>query len=354
MPTPPNKYGLTRYVPTDVARAVRQRCKFSCIRCGDGLIQYHHFDPPFEEARTHNSAGITLLCGRCHDYARALTSQETIADLDRKRRIEAPPANVLLDLKPPFTVVLGLVILRGPDVGITAAGDDILKVESGADGVELSGQLFDDKGRLSLAFKKNVLELRPEQWDATIKGRVLTVWRERDEKVLVIRFHPPHVLHVQRIRMLAHGWWLDTTDSGRIIIRYQDRQGDLQGGLDLEEVGVVFGGPLELHAEGRLTQTGGMCISAGYSGKRARLLTSEGKFDQLLWELTAQPVVHVIASEDTWKVQYERSIWDGLGSQQAALAKARTIVSGVAYRIIIHHPDGGFDVAFIDDQAHPA
>jgi hypothetical protein len=30
------------------------------------VVQYHHFSPPFAEAKDHLASGITLLCGRCH------------------------------------------------------------------------------------------------------------------------------------------------------------------------------------------------------------------------------------------------------------------------------------------------
>jgi hypothetical protein len=49
------------------------------VRCGKALYQYHHFDPPFEDATEHNPKGITLLCGGCHDEAtRGRLSPESI------------------------------------------------------------------------------------------------------------------------------------------------------------------------------------------------------------------------------------------------------------------------------------
>lgn len=57
-----NKYGLSRYVPSDVRRIVRQRCGFGCVICGLSLYDYEHFAPYFKDAKSHDPDGITLLC----------------------------------------------------------------------------------------------------------------------------------------------------------------------------------------------------------------------------------------------------------------------------------------------------
>ena len=62
-----NKAGLSRTIPNGTKRLVRQRCGFGCVICGNAIIQYEHFNPEFENATKHDSNGITLLCGYCHD-----------------------------------------------------------------------------------------------------------------------------------------------------------------------------------------------------------------------------------------------------------------------------------------------
>jgi hypothetical protein len=64
-----NRFGLDRNIDAATKRAVRQRCGFGCVICGCGIVQYHHFDPPFADALRHDPSGITLLCGQCHDRA---------------------------------------------------------------------------------------------------------------------------------------------------------------------------------------------------------------------------------------------------------------------------------------------
>jgi hypothetical protein len=64
-----NKFGLKWNIGAATKRTVRQRCGFGCVICGCAIVQYHHFDPPFCDAKIHDASGITLLCGQCHDRA---------------------------------------------------------------------------------------------------------------------------------------------------------------------------------------------------------------------------------------------------------------------------------------------
>ena len=74
-----NKYGLSRYIPSDVRREVRQRSKFGCVICRRGFYQYEHIDPPFDDATEHNPSHICCLCGSCHDsVTRGHISKEAI------------------------------------------------------------------------------------------------------------------------------------------------------------------------------------------------------------------------------------------------------------------------------------
>jgi hypothetical protein len=68
-PMTQNQFGLDRSIDAATKRTVRQRCGFGCAICGCAIIQYHHFDPLFADAKSHDPSGITLLCGQCHDRA---------------------------------------------------------------------------------------------------------------------------------------------------------------------------------------------------------------------------------------------------------------------------------------------
>lgn len=81
-----NKHGLSRDIPSEVERAVRQHCGFGCIVDGTAIINYHHFDPEYVDATVHNPDGITLLCPTCHDKVK-----KGLYDLDFIKKSHANP-----------------------------------------------------------------------------------------------------------------------------------------------------------------------------------------------------------------------------------------------------------------------
>lgn len=74
-----NAHGLARPIPEQVKREVRQACGFGCCICGKAFYHYDHYDPEFENAKTHEASGITLLCAEHHDRkTRGTLSKETV------------------------------------------------------------------------------------------------------------------------------------------------------------------------------------------------------------------------------------------------------------------------------------
>ncbi|WP_140145769.1 HNH endonuclease, partial [Vibrio parahaemolyticus] len=74
-----NKHGLSRYIPEDVKRKVRQKCGYGCVVCGTAIVEYEHVDPEFSEAKEHDPDKIVLLCSQCHaKVTRKFLSKESI------------------------------------------------------------------------------------------------------------------------------------------------------------------------------------------------------------------------------------------------------------------------------------
>lgn len=62
-----NKYGLSRNIPSDIKRKIRQDDGYGCVICGYILVDYEHIDPLFSEATEHHPDNIALLCSHHHD-----------------------------------------------------------------------------------------------------------------------------------------------------------------------------------------------------------------------------------------------------------------------------------------------
>lgn len=59
----------SRKPPKSIRRTLRTEVGFGCPLCGSPYLEYHHFDPPWAEAKQHNTDGMIALCARHHDDA---------------------------------------------------------------------------------------------------------------------------------------------------------------------------------------------------------------------------------------------------------------------------------------------
>jgi hypothetical protein len=203
-----NKHGLSRDIPHPVKREVRQRCGFGCVICGSALYQYHHDDPPFEDATEHQAEGIVLLCDGCH----GLKTRGRLSD-DRIRAAAAHPKSLekgfsfgAFDVgdQPPTVVVCGSTLVEPRDV-LTVGGETLLAVappESPGGPFRLSAKMLGIGGELLLQIEENEWKTPTGNWDVELTGRHITIRRGPGEIALRIRTDPPHTLAIESMDMV--------------------------------------------------------------------------------------------------------------------------------------------------------
>lgn len=214
-----NKHGLTRDIPESVKRAVRQRDRFGCVRCGCAVYTYEHVDPTFEEAESHDPNAITLLCAGCHDLVtRRLLSKDTVkAFMDAPKCRESGFSFGPFDVGQSWpTVRIGPVTLEQVGVVIRASGDDVLRIdppeEVGAP-FRISARLANRSGNGTLAIIENEWRSSAGNWDVEVVGPRITIRDAPREIALVLRTDPPHTLVVERLRMYHRGVRIEASQS---------------------------------------------------------------------------------------------------------------------------------------------
>jgi hypothetical protein len=72
---PDASVGLSRTPPVEVRRQLRREVGFGCpvSDCGNPYLEYHHFDPPWEQEQHHDPARMIALCATHHAKAAAWT-----------------------------------------------------------------------------------------------------------------------------------------------------------------------------------------------------------------------------------------------------------------------------------------
>ncbi len=209
-----NKFGLTRDIPADIKRAVRQRCGFGCVLCAGAIVEYEHFDPEFARARRHSADGITLLCPTCH-----AKKTRNLISVRRIREANAAPAAMTVRYafsdvegtpRRPFVKLAGMT-LKNCQIPLEVRGFPVLaiqdaEVERGP--YRLSATFFNSAGAPSLFIRRNEWQVFADSWDVEVVGPSITVRQGPGQIALRTEFVPGEGLLVTRLEMLCGGYRL--------------------------------------------------------------------------------------------------------------------------------------------------
>lgn len=209
--TTKNRYGLSRRVPADVKRVIRQRCGFGCVICGFGFYEYEHFDPDFADATEHNPTGMTLLCSQCNQKrARGRLSAESVALANiNPKCLEQGFANELFDFhSEPLEIIFGGMEFYNCKHLIVVNERPILTVQPSPmpnSPMLLSGVFCDELGRDMLKIEENEWSVKSDNWDVDIEGPRIIIRSAPRQISLVLKMNPPKGIIVERLDMTFEG-----------------------------------------------------------------------------------------------------------------------------------------------------
>jgi hypothetical protein len=232
-----NRFGLTRDIPEEVKRLVRQRCGFGCVICAGAIVEYEHIEPEFARASTHDPDGIALLCPTCH-------AKRTRNFLSRRRVVDAmhdPAAKkagyAFSELEAtqqhPYVVFAGMT-LRNCRTPVEIRGLPVFQVEpaeSAGGPYRISASFFDSAGVPSLFIRQNEWQVLAHSWDVEAKGGVVTVRMAPADISLRLRLDPGKGVVVERLAMFCGGYRLDGNADDLVVTQPRGGKITFTGGL---------------------------------------------------------------------------------------------------------------------------
>lgn len=257
-----NKHNLSREIPEAVKREVRQRCGFGCVKCGNAIYQYEHFDPEYNEATEHNANGITLLCGGCHDRkTRGLLSKESI--LESNKNPQALTAGFSWG---PFDIgaahpeiVMGIVSMTETEIPLRVFGDNLFVITpplKSGEVFKISATLKNNEGEIILKIEENEWQTSLDNWDCTVEGNRITIRSEARVIDLVLRVDPPNKIIIERLHMEHLGCTVSCAEGKPLNIKSKDINMETTGakitrckvGIDINEqsIGLALGGGVHI------------------------------------------------------------------------------------------------------------
>jgi hypothetical protein len=209
-----NKYGLSRDIPSEVKRVVRQRCGYGCVICAGAIVDYEHFSPEFSKATRHNAEGITLLCPMCHaKKTRNMLSQRRLREANQDpaaRKVRYAFSDVEASEGRPFIKLAGMTI-RNCRVPLQVCGYPLFQVEGPEEmngPYRLTASFFNRQAQPSLFIRQNEWKVFSDSWDVEVSGPSVTVRMQRGEIALRLVFVPGEGLIVERLDMHCAGYHL--------------------------------------------------------------------------------------------------------------------------------------------------
>mgnify|MGYP000906689683 CR=1 FL=1 len=73
-----NKYGLSRHIPEEIKKEVRQNSKYGCVvpNCRNIIYEYEHLIPEFKDASVHDAENICLTCPTHNPRKKGVNGEE--------------------------------------------------------------------------------------------------------------------------------------------------------------------------------------------------------------------------------------------------------------------------------------
>lgn len=201
-----NRHGLSRNIPEEVKRIVRQRDGFGCVICANPIIDYEHVEPTFAHATKHDPNGITLLCPICH---RKVTGRAISKALVQKA-MRSPAAKKaghighdiqFSDSHP--TVIFGGAQLIRCKVPLHVMGEDVISIDFVDGRYLLNARFWDSSGNQTLTIEKNEwLATSKHIWDLKVVANKIIIQERKGKAAMTLRIEDNEKIFIENFEML--------------------------------------------------------------------------------------------------------------------------------------------------------
>lgn len=180
-----NKFGLKRYIPSEIRRKIRSDAGYGCVICGGLFVDYEHIDPEFNKAKEHDPDKMTLLCSLCHDkVTRRVYSKNKVwkAKLKPKTKQAGFARDILDPENTPRKVIIGSSEFSMQQVLLVLHNKPILWFSDGSEPdspYELNFIFHDNNSNVAGFINKNVFTGVLVENDITAQGYTIIVRKNR-------------------------------------------------------------------------------------------------------------------------------------------------------------------------------
>lgn len=212
-----NKFGLSRIINPKIKKKIRKRCGFGCVICGCSIIEYHHFDPPYIEAKSHDENGITLLCGTCHDKThRGIINPEDVIDANKNPYCKTlgNAKDILYLGKVTLPVKIGSSTFHAKTIILydNHVVFGFIEPESGIGPIRFNAIITDNDGNEILRIENNEWIVGSDCYDVKIKKSTLKITNKQNEVIFEMNLAVNNSIEINQINMNYNGFKIKIID----------------------------------------------------------------------------------------------------------------------------------------------
>ena len=190
---------MNRNPPPEVRGLLRKEVNFGCPvkDCGKPYLEYHHFDPPWNEREHHNPEGMIALCRAHHLQANdtkrshGAWTKEQLRNMKNNPYITTELVGNFNWLRQDFVVMAGLIV-HNPEVIARIRNENVIWMRRDAEGYNrLSMLIKDSEGKVVLSMIDNDWMVYNENAVDIIcppSGKELRIFSKDKKTTLSVRF----------------------------------------------------------------------------------------------------------------------------------------------------------------------
>lgn len=239
MTTLKNKYGLSRYIPDDIKKVIRQNSKYGCVvpNCRNIIYEYEHLIPEFKDAKNHDPEKICLTCPNHNPRKPGVKGEELYskeqlikfysAIKEYKEPLEIRNNDIFSGFDKNIKILVGGLICDNIFSIIEVNGKNILSFKINteksifAPDIKFNGRFEKPNGELLFEIIENEWLSNSEHGDLIYKNGTLTIFDKNGVPIFLVRKVPKeNTLIISKLDLWIYPFHIYIENDKLIIARH--------------------------------------------------------------------------------------------------------------------------------------
>ena len=237
--TSKNKFGLSRYIPDEIKKVIRQNSKYGCVvpNCRNIIYEYEHLKPEFKDAKIHDPEKMCLTCPTHNPRKTGVDGEELFSKeqlieyyskiKESKEPIKITNKDIFSGFDKSIKIQFGSLICENISSLIEINGKNIFSFNANYDkssfapDILFNGKFEKPNGKLLFEIVENEWLSNSEHGDLIYKNGVLTIFDENQNPIFLVRKVPSeNTLIIEKLDLWVYPFHIYIDKDELIVARH--------------------------------------------------------------------------------------------------------------------------------------